>query len=457
MSKSRGTFITAESYLAQGLNPEWLRYYYAAKLSSSMEDIDLNLDDFIARVNSDLVGKFVNIASRAAGFIVKRFAGQLCPCDESLPAIEAIRGRRSVIADHYEAREFSKAIREIMALTDTANQYVDSVKPWELARQEGRENELQAACTNALNLFRLLAILLKPVLPALAAKVEAFLNVAPFVWDDGDSVLAAGHAINPYQHLLTRVEKKQVDALVEANRDSLAAAPQPAPQKHAEQQEKAAAVAVAQAAVGPDAGPHIRHRPVPQRRSAYCAHRRGLAGRRRRQTRSPRSRYRPARYTAGFRRHQGRLRAGGAGRANDGDGRQPGATQDEVRPLRRHGPRRFRWPMARPPASSCFRPTPVRKPACASLAARSGMDRRHRPRVTAKVMLYALLDVAGTLILASGLMWLARQQALFVPDFPTDTTTAVLTVAAGFALMLWSVAGIIRELSRQRPADDVGG
>jgi len=257
MSKSRGTFITAESYLAQGLNPEWLRYYYAAKLSSSMEDIDLNLDDFIARVNSDLVGKFVNIASRAAGFIVKRFAGQLCPCDESLPAIEAIRGRRSMIADHYEAREFSKAIREIMALTDGANQYVDSVKPWELARQEGRENELQAACTNALNLFRLLAILLKPVLPALAAKVEAFLNVAPFVWDDGDSVLAAGHAINPYQHLLTRVEKKQLDALVEANRDSLAAAPQPAPQKHAEQQEKAAAVAVAQAAVGGDAGPHI--------------------------------------------------------------------------------------------------------------------------------------------------------------------------------------------------------
>jgi methionyl-tRNA synthetase len=257
MSKSRGTFITAESYLAQGLNPEWLRYYYAAKLSSSMEDIDLNLDDFIARVNSDLVGKFVNIASRAAGFIVKRFAGQLCPCDESLPAIEAIRSRRSVIADHYEAREFSKAIREIMALTDTANQYVDSVKPWELARQEGRENELQAACSNALNLFRLLAILLKPVLPALAAKVEAFLNVAPFVWDDGACVLAAGHAINPYQHLLTRVEKKQVDALVEANRDSLAAAPQPAPQKHAEQQEKAAAVAVAQAAVGPEAGPHI--------------------------------------------------------------------------------------------------------------------------------------------------------------------------------------------------------
>jgi methionyl-tRNA synthetase len=135
MSKSRGTFITAESYLAQGLDPEWLRYYYAAKLSASMEDIDLNLDDFIARVNSDLVGKFVNIASRSAGFIVKHFAGQLCTCDESLPAIQAIRERRAAIADHYEAREFGKAIREIMALTDLANQYVDSVKPWELARQ----------------------------------------------------------------------------------------------------------------------------------------------------------------------------------------------------------------------------------------------------------------------------------------------------------------------------------
>jgi methionyl-tRNA synthetase len=257
MSKSRGTFITAESYLAQGLDPEWLRYYYAAKLSASMEDIDLNLEDFIARVNSDLVGKFVNIASRSAGFIVRHFAGQLCTCDESLPAIQAIRERRAAIADHYEAREFGKAIREIMALTDLANQYVDSVKPWELARQPDRASELQAACSNSLNLFRLLAILLKPVLPALSAKAEAFLNVAPFVWDDGGSVLAAGHAINAYRHLLTRVDKKQIDALVEANRESLTAVPQAAPQKHAEHQEKAAAVAVAQAAVGTVAGPHI--------------------------------------------------------------------------------------------------------------------------------------------------------------------------------------------------------
>ncbi|MFZ2854741.1 MAG: methionine--tRNA ligase [Rhodocyclaceae bacterium] len=257
MSKSRGTFITAESYLQQGLNPEWLRYYYAAKLSNTMEDIDLNLDDFIARVNSDLVGKFVNIASRSAGFIAKRFAGQLSTCDEALPAFVAIRERSAGIAELFEGREFGKAIREIMALTDTANQYVDSVKPWELAKQEGRAADLHAACTNALNLFRQLAILLKPVLPALTARVESFLNVAPFAWSDVATTLAAGHVINTYEHLMTRVDKKQMDALVEANRDSLAPAPQPAPQKHAEKQEKAAAVATAQAAVPAEAGAHI--------------------------------------------------------------------------------------------------------------------------------------------------------------------------------------------------------
>ncbi|MDA0190919.1 MAG: methionine--tRNA ligase [Proteobacteria bacterium] len=257
MSKSRGTFITAESYLRQGLNPEWLRYYFAAKLTDTMEDLDLNLDDFIARVNSDLVGKYVNIASRSAGFITKRFNGQLTACDDTLPALRAIAERRATIAGLYEAREFGKAVREIMALTDLANQYVDSVKPWELAKQEGREAELHAACTNALNLFRQLTILLKPVLPALADQVAAFLNVAPFVWADGADLLAAGHAIRPYAHLMTRVDKKQIDALVEANRASLApaATTAPAPQRHAEHQEKAAAAASAQAAMG-DA-PHI--------------------------------------------------------------------------------------------------------------------------------------------------------------------------------------------------------
>jgi methionyl-tRNA synthetase len=363
MSKSRGTFITAESYLAQGLDPEWLRYYYAAKLSSSMEDIDLNLDDFIARVNSDLVGKFVNIASRAAGFIVKRFAGQLCTCDESLPAIQAIRARRGVIADHYEAREFSKAIREIMALTDVANQYVDSVKPWELARQEGRENELQVACTNALNLFRLLAILLKPVLPALAARAEAFLNVAPFVWDDGDT--------RPRR----RPRDQRLPAPADAGREETgrrAGRSQPrvahrhaaaVRAKHAEQQEKAArepsrkppSLAVAAAHLSIDeflatstcvlrASSRRRRSKAPTNSFACC---------------STSARSAPA----GLCRHQGGLRAGGAGRPTDGDGRQPGAAQDEVRPFGRHGPGRVRrrWP------------DPRHLPALADAGAQAGM------------------------------------------------------------------------------------
>ncbi len=233
MSKSRGTFITAESFLNSGMNPEWLRYYFAAKLSNTMEDIDLSFDDFVARVNSDLVGKYVNIASRAAGFIAKRFNGQLAPADDSLPAIRAIRDAAPRVAELFEAREFSKAIREIMALTDGANQYVDSVKPWELAKQEGKDSELHAACSNALNLFRLLTVLLKPVLPATAAKVEAFMNLAPLTWGDAGTLLAGGHAINAYSHLTTRVDAKQIEALIEANKQSLAPAAAEAPAKPA--------------------------------------------------------------------------------------------------------------------------------------------------------------------------------------------------------------------------------
>ncbi|MBS4017836.1 MAG: methionine--tRNA ligase [Dechloromonas sp.] len=233
MSKSRGTFITAESFLNSGMNPEWLRYYFAAKLSNTMEDIDLSFDDFVARVNSDLVGKYVNIASRAAGFIAKRFNGQLAPADDSLPAIRAIRDAAPRVAELFEAREFSKAIREIMALTDGANQYVDSVKPWELAKQEGKDSELHAACSNALNLFRLLTVLLKPVLPATAAKVEAFMNLAPLAWADAGTLLAGGHAINAYSHLMTRVDGKQIEALIEANKQSLTPATAEAPAKPA--------------------------------------------------------------------------------------------------------------------------------------------------------------------------------------------------------------------------------
>ena len=221
MSKSRGTFITAQSFIDNGLNPEWLRYYFAAKLSNTMEDIDLSFDDFTARVNADLVGKYVNIASRSAGFITKRFNGQLAPADESLPAIVAIKAAAGRIAELYEAREFGKAIREIMALTDGANQYVDSVKPWELAKQAGKDSELHAACSNALNLFRQLTVLLKPILPAIAGKVEAFLNIAPLTWNDSQTLLAPGHAINPYNHLMTRVDPKQIEKLIEANKQSL--------------------------------------------------------------------------------------------------------------------------------------------------------------------------------------------------------------------------------------------
>ncbi len=238
MSKSRGTFITAQSYLDTGLNPEWLRYYYAAKLSASMEDIDLNLEDFCARVNSDLVGKYVNIASRSAGFIAKRFNGQLAPAAAELPAIKAIQDAAGRIADLYETREFAKAMREIMLLADAANQYVDSVRPWELAKKEGMEVELHAACSNALNLFRLLSILLKPVLPMVAAQVEKFLNIAPLIWADTGSLLAAGHVINTYEHLMTRVDPKLIVNLVEANKESLAPTPEAiSPQRHAEHQQ----------------------------------------------------------------------------------------------------------------------------------------------------------------------------------------------------------------------------
>jgi len=248
MSKSRGTFITAQSYLDTGLNPEWLRYYYAAKLSASMEDIDLNLEDFAARVNSDLVGKYVNIASRSAGFIMKRFNGQLAPASADLPAIKAIQEAAGRIGELYEAREFAKAMREIMLLADAANQYVDSVKPWELAKQEGREAELHAACSNALNLFHLLTVLLKPILPAVAEKVEKFLNSAPLTWADAQSLLAAGHGINAYEHLMTRVDPKLIEKLVEANKESLAPTPeQQSPQRHAQHQQ-AEALATAPAA-----------------------------------------------------------------------------------------------------------------------------------------------------------------------------------------------------------------
>lgn len=222
MSKSRGTFITARSYLEQRLNPEWLRYYFAAKLNSRIEDLDLNLNDFIARVNSDLVGKYINIAARAAGFISKRFQGTLADVSNSelLPQLQA---QSENIAASFEAREYARALREIMALADVVNEYVDANKPWELARQEGQEIRLQQVCSELINAFRILTVYMSPVLPKLAAEAAAFLNVAPLSWADSTTLLPAGHHINTYQHLMHRVEQKQIDDLIAANQQNIQA------------------------------------------------------------------------------------------------------------------------------------------------------------------------------------------------------------------------------------------
>ena len=216
MSKSRGTGLDPLKYLSLGMNPEWLRYYLAAKLSGRNEDIDFNAEDFMARVNSDLIGKFVNIASRSAGFIAKRFDGKLGHVSADGQALlAALQAATPGIAAFYEEREYGKALREIMLLTDKVNAYVDQNKPWELAKQEGMDARLHDVCTTCIEAFRLLSLQLKPVLPALAAQVEAFLNVTPFTFDQAQSLLGAGHTINAYQHLMQRVTPEQLDALFE--------------------------------------------------------------------------------------------------------------------------------------------------------------------------------------------------------------------------------------------------
>jgi methionyl-tRNA synthetase len=198
------------------MNPEWLRYYLAAKLSGRNEDIDFNAEDFMARVNSDLVGKFINIASRSAGFIAKRFGGQLGTVSADGQAmLAALQSATPTIAAFYEEREYGKALREIMLLADKVNAYVDQNKPWELAKQEGQEARLHDVCTACIEAFRLLTLQLKPVLPALAAQVEAFLKVEPFSFASAQKLLGAGHGINAYQHLMQRVDIKQLDALFE--------------------------------------------------------------------------------------------------------------------------------------------------------------------------------------------------------------------------------------------------
>ena len=226
MSKSRGTFITAKSYLEQGLNPEWMRYYIAAKLNSKIEDIDLNLQDFIRRVNSDLVGKYVNIAARASGFIAKRFEGRLKDVSGSA-LLAKLADESDTIAEQYENREYARALRDIMALADVVNEYVDANKPWELAKKEGQDERLHEVCSELINAFTMLTAYLAPVLPQTAANAARFLNLDAITWANTRETLGE-HAINKYEHLMQRVEQKQVDDLIEANKQSIQTTPAPA-------------------------------------------------------------------------------------------------------------------------------------------------------------------------------------------------------------------------------------
>jgi len=216
MSKSRGTFINARTYLDH-LNPEYLRYYFAAKLGNGVDDVDLNLDDFLHRVNADLVGKVVNIASRCAGFINKRFNGQLAPQLADYQLYQQFIEAGTAIAEAYDQREYNKAVRDIMALADRANQYIDEYKPWILAKQAGQETELQAICSQGLNLFWVLMGYLAPILPLMAEKVTEFL-AAPVTWQP-QPLLA--HTINPFKPLMQRVEQPQIEAMLESAKESL--------------------------------------------------------------------------------------------------------------------------------------------------------------------------------------------------------------------------------------------
>ncbi len=239
MSKSRGTFITAESYLKQGLNPEWLRYYYAAKLGPTMEDIDLSLDDFVARVNSDLVGKYVNIASRASTFLRRHFDGEISQAaaetghdNVSAAGVQEIEDE---VREAYNARDYGRAVRAVMRYADRINQYFDANKPWELAKRQDDRARLHAVCSEAIAAFHRMTIFLKPVLPALAARAEKFLGTPGLTWLDLGRRPAR---IGKYDHLMTRIDPKQVTALVEANKETLQPTRQPhSQQRHAQHQE----------------------------------------------------------------------------------------------------------------------------------------------------------------------------------------------------------------------------
>ena len=220
MSKSKGTFIKASTYL-DNLDPECLRYYYAAKLTNRIDDLDLNLEDFTQRVNSDVVNKLVNLASRTAGFIAKKYDGQLSNTVSEPELYQSFIDAGESIATLFEQRDFARAIREIMALADNANKYIDDKAPWALAKQEGKELEVQDICSMGINLFRVLMTYLKPVMPKLAERSEAFLNET-LVWDSIKTPLA-GHKINKFKALFQRIDPKNVEAMVEASKDSIAA------------------------------------------------------------------------------------------------------------------------------------------------------------------------------------------------------------------------------------------
>ena len=216
MSKSRGTFVNARTYLDH-LNPEYLRYYLAAKLSSGIDDLDLNLEDFALRVNADLVGKVVNIASRCAGFIHKGFDGMLAENLDNPELLAGIQSIRAEVTEHYDSREYGKAIRLIMSQADKANQYINDKEPWVLAKTDKQSIELQAICSTGINAFRLLLCYLKPVLPGLTEKAEAFLNIDPLLWRDVDSLLT-NHRINKFKALITRVEPDKIAAMIDASK-----------------------------------------------------------------------------------------------------------------------------------------------------------------------------------------------------------------------------------------------
>ncbi|WP_394780404.1 methionine--tRNA ligase [Undibacterium sp.] len=240
MSKSRGTGISPLRYLEIGMNPEWLRYYFAAKLNAKVEDLDLNPDDFVARVNADLIGKYVNIASRAAGFIAKRFNGAVATAwataDDAF--LSGLRNAATDIQALYEGREYGKALRAVMEQADAINAYVDANKPWELAKDPAKDAMLQEVCSRLLEAFRILTIYLKPVLPQVAVQVEALLNIAPLQWAHVNTPLPDGHVVNAYSHLMQRVDIKIFDSLFDA----------PVPAETATATNAAPAIAAAEAA-----------------------------------------------------------------------------------------------------------------------------------------------------------------------------------------------------------------